>query len=80
VVPTERKDTEIHYPHRRCVGDVAGGFRARAGQAGGASDWAIDITMGRGADASWPPSRTAAPMPWCSRGDLRVRLPALASA
>jgi endoglucanase Acf2 len=50
VIPTERKDTEIHYPHRAPLVISPVAFKASQGKLAKASDWAIDIAMGTGQD------------------------------
>jgi endoglucanase Acf2 len=50
VISTERKDTEIHYPHRAPLVITPLDFKASQGKLAKASDWAIDISMGAGAD------------------------------
>jgi endoglucanase Acf2 len=50
VIPTERKDTEIHYPHRAPLVISPVAFKASKGKLAKASDWAIDIAMGTGQD------------------------------
>ncbi len=50
VIPTERKDTEIHYPHRAPLVISPLAFKPSQGKLAKASDWAIDIAMGSGGD------------------------------
>lgn len=50
VVPTERQDTEIHYPHRNPMVLAPAAFQATQGKLAKSSDWSIDIAMGN-ADA-----------------------------
>jgi endoglucanase Acf2 len=50
VIPTERKDTEIHYPHRSPLVISPVAFKASQGKLAKAGDWSIDIAMGSGAD------------------------------
>jgi endoglucanase Acf2 len=47
VVPTERRDVEIHYPHRRALLVRPAAFAAGTARLDRVSDWAIDIEMGR---------------------------------
>ena len=78
VLPTERRDVEIHYPHRdpSVISPVA--FEPGPARLAKASDWAIDIDMSRGVD-QWL-ATIAHGSPYASfqlsRGDVRVRLPA----
>ncbi len=82
VVPTERRDVEIHYPHQDALTISPAAFEPGRALLAGASDWAIDITMGRtGAGVAERFDATIAhgsPYAWfrVGRGDLRVRLPA----
>ena len=50
VIPTERKDTEIHYPHRLPLVISPVAFNATQGKLAKASDWSIDIAMGTRTD------------------------------
>lgn len=77
VVPTERRDVEIHYPHRHALTISPVAFEPGRALLAGASDWAIDITMGRGADRFEASVAHGSPYAWLrvGRGDLRVRLP-----
>ena len=43
VIPTERKDTEIHYPHRAPLVMAPVAFKASQGKLAKASDWAIEV-------------------------------------
>lgn len=81
VVPTERQDVEIHYPHQDALTISPTAFEPGRALLAGASDWAIDITMSRGAEPQDRFDATVAhgsPFAWfrVGRGDLRVRLPA----
>ena len=80
VVPTERKDVEIHYAHQDALTVSPVAFEAGRALLAGASDWAIDITMGRGPDRFDATVAHGSPYAWfrVGRGDLRVRLPAAA--
>lgn len=77
VVPTERKDTEIHYPHRHALVLSPVAFEPGPAKLANASDWAIDISMARGADQFSASVAHGVPYAFLriSRGDLRVRLP-----
>ncbi len=78
VVPTERRDVEIHYPHAEPLLLAPVAFEPGPARLAQASDWAIDISMARGADAL--DYTVAHGSPYVSmrvgRGDVRVRLPA----
>ena len=78
VLPTERRDVEIHYPHRDPIVISPVAFEPGPARLTKASDWAIDIDMSRGVD-QWL-ATIAHGSPYASfqlsRGDVRVRLPA----
>jgi endoglucanase Acf2 len=78
VVPTERKDVEIHYAHGNALTLSPVAFAPGRALLAGASDWAIDITMSQGADRFDATVAHGSPYAWLrvGRGDLRVRLPA----
>lgn len=78
VVPTERRDVEIHYPHQDALTIAPAAFAPGRALLAGASDWAIEITMGNGADRFDATVAHGSPYAWfrVGRGDLRVRLPA----
>lgn len=78
VVPTERKDVEIHYAHGHAITVSPVAFEPGRALLAGSSDWAIDITMSRGADRFDATVAHGSPYAWfrVGRGDLRVRLPA----
>jgi endoglucanase Acf2 len=46
VVPTERKDNEIHYPHRAAITVKPADFALSPARLFGISDWSIDVAMG----------------------------------
>ena len=81
VVPTERKDTEIHYPHSDpiLIGPMA--FEPGPGKLRKVGDWSIEVDQSLGAD--WMRTTLAHGSPFVylhvSRGDVRVGLPAAAS-
>ncbi|MCW5612033.1 MAG: hypothetical protein KIS83_15380 [Rubrivivax sp.] len=78
VVPTERRDVEIHYPHQDALTIAPAAFEPGRALLAGASDWAIEITMSRGADRFDATVAHGSPYAWfqVGRGDLRVTLPA----
>jgi endoglucanase Acf2 len=77
VVPTERKDVEIHYPHADplLISPVA--FEPGTAKLAKAGDWSIDIAFARGADDMRVTVAHGSPYAQLrlSRGDLRVKLP-----
>jgi endoglucanase Acf2 len=77
VVPTERRDVEIHYPHRDALTISPAAFAPGRALLAGTSDWAIEITMSRGTDQFDATVAHGSPYAWfrVSRGDLRVTLP-----
>ena len=78
VVPTERRDVEIHYPHRDALVFSPMAFEPGPAKLGKVSDWAIDVLMARGADQLLVTVAHASPYAYfqLSRGDVRLRLPA----
>ncbi len=82
VRPSERRDTEIHYPHSLPLTIGAVAFEPGPALLVKASDWSIDIAMDRGNDQLR--FTVAHGNPYVavqvSRGDLRLRLPAGATA
>ena len=77
VVPTERRDVEIHYPHRDPISISPAAFEPGTAQLARNSDWAIDIAMDRAADRFSATVAHGSPYVYfqISRGDARVRLP-----
>ncbi len=78
IVPTERRDVEVHYPHRDPVVISPLAFEPEPAKLAKLSDWAIDISMARGADEMLATVSHASPYVYfrLSRGDVRIRLPA----
>ena len=79
VVPTVRKDVEIHYAHRDALVFSPVAFEPGPAKLAKASDWAIDISMARGTDQMLVTVAHASPFAYfqLSRGDVRLRLPAV---
>ena len=80
VLPTERLDVEIHYPHRDALIISPVAFQPGQARLAKASDWSIDIDMSRGADKLVATIAHGSPYAYLqiSRGDVRVQLPAVA--
>ena len=80
VVPTERRDVEIHYPHRDALVLAPTAFEPGQAKLAKASDWSIDIALDRGADQMRVTVAHGSPFVsvQLTRGDIRVRLPAAA--
>jgi endoglucanase Acf2 len=78
VVPTERRDVEIQYPHADPLLLAPVAFEPGRAQLARASDWAIDIAMSRGTDELRYTVAHGSPFVsmQLGRGDARVRLPA----
>ena len=78
IVPTERRDVEVHYPHRDAIVFSPVAFEPEPAKLAKLSDWAIDISMARGADEMLATVSHASPYVYfrLSRGDVRLRLPA----
>ena len=77
VVPTERRDTVIQYPHRKplLISPVA--FEVGQSKLAKVGDWSVDISMARGADDMVATVAHGSPFAQVqiSRGDVRLRLP-----
>ena len=78
VVPTERGDVEIHYPHRDALVFSPLAFEAGPAKLARTSDWAIDIAMAQAADQMLATVVHGSPFVYfqLTRGDVRLRLPA----
>ena len=78
VVPTERQDVEIHYPHRDALVFAPVAFEPEPAKLARISDWAVDISMARGADEMLATVAHGSPYAYfsLSRGDVRITLPA----
>ena len=81
VVPTERQDVEIHYPHRDALVFSPAAFAPGPAKLARVSDWAIDIQMAsdvNGADRLLATVAHGSPYAsfQLSRGDVRLSLPA----
>jgi len=77
VVPTERKDVEIHYPHAEPLVISPVAFEPGPAKLAKAGDWSIDISMARGSDDMLVTVAHGSPYAQLqlTRGDLRVKLP-----
>ena len=77
VVPTERRDVEIHYPHRDALLFSPLAFEAGPAKLAKTSDWAINISMAQGADQLLATVVHGSPFVYfqLSRGDVRLQLP-----
>jgi len=80
VVPTEFRETEIHYMHRDALLISPAAFEPGPAKLARTSDWAIDIAMDRGADQMQVTVAHGSPYAHVtlSRGDVRIKLPASA--
>jgi endoglucanase Acf2 len=78
VTTTDRRDTEVAYPHRDPLLLSPAGFEPGPAKLAGTGDWSIDISMARGADDMRITVAHGNPYAYIqlTRGDLRVRLPA----
>ena len=76
VVPTERQDTEIHYPHRADVTIQPTAFTPEAALLGGFGDWSVDLDFVQGQDTMRASVLHGSPLGYLklSRGDARVSL------
>ena len=77
VVPSPRRDVEIHYAHRNPLLFSPAAFEAGVAKLDKANDWSIDIAMARGTDQFTATVAHGSPFVsmQLSRGDVRVRLP-----
>lgn len=77
VTSTERRDTEVAYPHREPLLLSPLAFEPGPARLTGVGDWSIDIAMTRGADELRVTVAHGNPYAYLqlSRGDLRLRLP-----
>jgi endoglucanase Acf2 len=78
VTTTDRRDTEVAFPHRDPLLLSPVGFEPGPAKLAGVGDWSIDISMARGADDMRVTVAHGNPYAYIqlTRGDLRVRLPA----
>lgn len=78
VTATERRDTEIGYPHRDPLVLSPVAFEAGPAKLANTGDWSIDISFARGEDDMRVTVAHGNPYAFIqlSRGDLRLRLPA----
>jgi endoglucanase Acf2 len=78
VVTTERRDTEVGYPHRDPLVISPAAFEPGPAKLAKATDWSIDISFARGADDMQVTVAHGNPYAFfqLSRGDLRLKLPA----
>lgn len=77
VLPTERRDTVIQYPHRNPLVLSPLAFEVGQSKIAKVGDWSVDISMARGADDMLATVAHGSPFAQVqiSRGDVRVRLP-----
>lgn len=78
VTATERRDTEIAYPHRDPIVVAPVGFGGGPARFAGSGDWSVDFTMGGDADGMRVTVGHGLPYAYLqlAAGDVRVRLPA----
>jgi len=78
VIPSERRDVEIHYAHKNPIVVAPTAFEPGPAKLARASDWAIDISMARGNDDMRVTVAHGSPYAsfQISRGDVRLKLPA----
>jgi endoglucanase Acf2 len=77
VTTTDRRDTEVAFPHRDPLLLSPAGFEPGPAKLAGVGDWSIDISMARGADDMRITVAHGNPYAYVqlTRGDLSVRLP-----
>ncbi|MCB1998560.1 MAG: hypothetical protein KDG57_22245, partial [Rhodoferax sp.] len=78
IVPSERLDVEVHYPHADPLLIAPTAFEPGQAKLAKANDWSIDISFARGADDMRVTVAHGSPYAQLrlTRGDLRVTLPA----
>lgn len=76
VVPTERKDVEIHYPHRADITIQPTAFKPQAALLAGHGDWSVDIDFANAADAMRATVLHGSPLGYLkfTRGDAQVTI------
>ncbi len=72
VVPTQRDENDIVFPHRKALVLKPLGFAMQAAKLAKASDWAIDVACGDGTDALTATFAHGSPFSWyrVTRGDV----------
>jgi endoglucanase Acf2 len=77
IVPTVRRDVEVHYVHRKPISLTPVAFEPSAARLAKATDWSIDMEMAKGADRMVTTVTHGSPYMHIrlSRGDLRLSLP-----
>jgi endoglucanase Acf2 len=77
VVPTERKDVEIQYPHQAGLSVRPAAFQPGAGKLAGVGDWSILIQQTQGDDTLRTTLAHGSPYAYfeVSRGDVLLSLP-----
>lgn len=77
VVPTERRDVEIHYAHANPITLTPVAFSVGSARLSKASDWSIDMEWASGSDRMSATVSHGSPYVFMrlSRGDLKIALP-----
>lgn len=77
IVPTVRRDVEVHYPHKNPLVFAPTDFKVGPAKLAKASDWSIDISMARGSDDLLMTVAHGSPFVsmQITRGDMKVYLP-----
>ena len=77
VVPTKRRDTEIHFPHKDPILLAPVAFEPGPARLAKAGDWSIEVDMSRGPDTFRATIAHGSPFSYLriSRGDVRLTLP-----
>jgi endoglucanase Acf2 len=78
VIESVRRDTEIHYPHRQPLVVRPTDFQPLTGRLSRATDWAIDVSMGREGERFDFTVARGSPFVWgrIGRGGLIIEAPA----
>ena len=80
MIATERRDVEIHYPHRNAIVLSPTAFTPGPAKLAKTGDWSIAVSMANGVDDMRFTIAHGSPYAYLrlTQGDLRLRLPALA--
>jgi endoglucanase Acf2 len=76
IVPSERRDVEVHYPHRADLTIQPAAFKPEAALLAGHGDWSVDVDFAQGPDAMRATILHGSPMGYIklSRGDALLSL------
>lgn len=77
IVPTERRDVEVHYPHKNHLLIAPAAFEVGPAQLAQTGDWSVEVSMARGSDDLRATLTRGSPFVFfkLSRGDVKIKLP-----